>query len=93
VSAHYAIGVTFAAGLLAITGLEWLQRPTLPQPLIVSYVTLAAPFFVMQPAMGAGIAASRTPRPNRARLRSVITHTVYGLGLYASAWIWVLLSR
>jgi hypothetical protein len=48
---------------------------------------------VMQPAMGAGIAASRTPRPNLARLRSVVTHTVYGLGLYASAWMWLLLTR
>jgi hypothetical protein len=28
----------------------------------------------------------RTPKPNVARLRSVATHTVFGLGLYASAW-------
>ena len=39
----------------------------------------------MQPGMGAGIAASKTPKPNAARLRSAMTHTVFGLGLYASA--------
>jgi hypothetical protein len=85
--------VLFAALLLAIWGLEWLKRPTLMPPLIVSSATLVAPFLLMQPAMGAGIAASRTPRPNVARLRSVVTHTVYGIGLYASAWIWAVLAR
>jgi hypothetical protein len=39
----------------------------------------------MQPGMGAGIAASKTPNPNVARLRSIVTHTVYGIGLYGSA--------
>jgi hypothetical protein len=39
----------------------------------------------MQPAMGAGIAASRTPNPSAARLRNLATHTVYGIGLYLSA--------
>jgi hypothetical protein len=92
-AAHYTIGVVFAALLLAIWGFEWLQRPTLIPPLIVSSATLVAPFFLMQPAMGAGIAASRTPRPNVARLRSVVTHTIYGLGLYTSAWMWLLLTR
>ena len=91
--AHYTIGVMFAALLLAISGSEWLKQPTLIPPLIVSSVTLVAPFLVMQPAMGAGIAASRTPRPNVARLRSLATHTVYGLGLYASAWFWAVLTR
>lgn len=87
-SAHYSIGVIFAAVLLAGAGLQWLDRPTLVPPLIVSWVTLIAPFLIMQPAMGLGIAASRTPRPATARLRSIVTHTVYGAGLYGSAWFW-----
>jgi len=92
-SAHYTIGVIFAALLFAIAGSEWLTQPTLIPPLIVSSVTLIAPFFVMQPAMGAGIAASRTAHPTIARLRSLIAHTVYGLGLYASAWFCAVLTR
>ena len=48
-------------------------------------VTIVAPWFVMQPAMGAGIAASRTPHPWSARLRNLATHAVYGIGLYLSA--------
>jgi hypothetical protein len=92
-TAHYTIGVTFAALLLATAGLDWLDRPTLGPSLLVSSATLVAPFFVMQPAMGAGIAGSRTPRPNITRLRSLLTHSVYGLGLYGSAWTWTLLAR
>lgn len=83
--AHYAIGVIFAALLLAITDAGWARQPTPVPALMVGLVTLVAPFFVMQPSMGAGVAASKTPNPNVARLRSVIAHTAFGFGLYISA--------
>lgn len=71
--------------LLALWGVEWASRPTLLPPVIVGLVTVVAPFFLMQPGMGAGIAASKTPNPKIARLRSIATHLVYGVGLYISA--------
>lgn len=40
---------------------------------------------VMQPAFGLGMAASGTPRPLQARIKSVVTHLVVGAGLYLSA--------
>jgi hypothetical protein len=43
------------------------------------------PFFIMQPSLGLGIAASRTPKPMQARLKSLVTHTVFGVGLYVCA--------
>jgi Protein of unknown function (DUF2938) len=61
--------------------------------LIVGLLTLVAPFFIMQPGMGAGIAASKTPNPNVARRRSVVAHTVFGIGLYGSALLSALLIR
>jgi hypothetical protein len=48
---------------------------------------LFAGVLLMQPGMGAGIAASRTPHPAAARVQSVITHTVFGVGLYGAAWL------
>lgn len=90
-SAHYAIGVVFAGLLLAIAGLDWARHPTLPPALICGVLTVAAPFLVMQPGMGAGIAASKTPNPNLARRRSLLAHTVFGLGLYVAAWATALL--
>jgi len=85
--AHYAIGLAFATLLLAICGREWLQDPELAPALLLGIGTVLAPFFIMQPGMGAGFAASRTPRPAAARVQSLITHTVFGLGLYGAAWI------
>jgi hypothetical protein len=83
-TAHYVIGVTFAAVLLAIWGLDWARQPTVGPALIVGIGSVAAPFFIMQPGMGAGIAASRTPRPAAARVQSLVTHTIFGFGLYAA---------
>lgn len=91
--AHYAIGILFAVLLLAIWGLDWARHPTLLPALIVGLLTLAGPFFVMQPGMGAGIAASRTPNPTQARIRSIIAHTVFGIGLYVTAMLSAQLIR
>lgn len=84
---HYATGVAFAAILLGLAGPGWLHHPALLPALAVGLATVAAPFLLMQPGMGAGIAASRTPRPGAARLQSLITHSVFGLGLYAAGWV------
>ena len=90
--AHYAIGIAFAALLLAICGLDWLRAPTLTPALLLGIATVAAPFFILQPGMGAGIAASRAPNPAAARLHSVLTHVAFGFGLYCAAWAVRLLS-
>ena len=82
---HYAIGVGLAIGFVLLSGSEWLERPTLLPAVAFGLATVAFPMLVLQPALGFGIASSRTPTPNRARLKSVITHTVFGLGLYLSA--------
>lgn len=83
--AHYFIGVVFAGVLLFFYGIAWAQSPRLLPALVVGLATLIAPFFLMQPGMGAGIAASRTPNPALARFRSVLTHIVFGFGLYGAA--------
>lgn len=85
-TAHYLIGIAYAALLIGIWGLAWVRHPTIGPALAVGIGTVAAPFLLMQPGMGAGIAASRTPRPDSARLQSLITHGVFGLGLYATGW-------
>ena len=85
-SVHYLIGIVFAAILIGIWGFEWVREPAMGPALATGIGTVAAPFFLMQPGMGAGIAASRTPRPGAARMQSLITHTVFGLGLYVAGW-------
>ena len=90
--AHYIVGALYGVLLLAICGLEWAHQPTLLPAMLVGLSMLIAPFFIMQPGMGAGIASSKTPKPNAARLRSVLNHAVFGLGMYATAWLLVLVD-
>ncbi|MBB1138991.1 DUF2938 domain-containing protein [Myroides sp. WP-1] len=80
--AHYLIGIAFAFVLLLICGIQWIENPTLLPALLVGILTTIAPFFIMQPAFGFGIAASKTPNPKTARIRSLLTHTIYGIGLF-----------
>jgi hypothetical protein len=82
--AHYTIGVMFALVLVVLTSGDWLARPTLLLALLYGIGTVVFPFFIMQPSLGLGIAASKTPKPMQARLKSLVTHTVFGIGLYLS---------
>ncbi len=90
---HYLTGIGFAALLVAAGGTAWMDKPTLPLPLAIGVGTVAAPWFVMQPAMGAGMASRRTPSPAKNRARSLATHTVFGFGLYVAALLVAWISR
>ena len=83
--AHYMIGVTFAITFVALAGSSWLQQPTLIPAILFGIVTVLAPFFIMQPSFGLGLAASKTANPTQARLRSLMNHTAFGVGLYLFA--------
>ena len=88
--AHYLIGTSLAFVFVLLAPASWLERPTPLPALAFGVVTVLVPFLVMQPSFGLGVAASNTPQPGRARLKSLATHTVFGAGLY----LWALpLSR
>ncbi|HEN8713034.1 TPA: DUF2938 domain-containing protein [Pseudomonas putida] len=82
---HYGIGVLFAVVLVAVAGEGWLRAPTVWPALAWGVVTVAAPLCFMQPLTGAGFFATRTPKPWRNCLKSLVTHLVFGFGLYLSA--------
>jgi hypothetical protein len=84
-SAHYSIGISFAALLLSTFGSKWARAPSLVPALLIGIVTVIAPLFVLQPALGAGIASSKTPSPFFNCVKSLATHTVFGFGLYLAA--------
>ena len=83
---HYLIGILFAGVLITFTGVSWFAHPTLWPALTVGILSVAAPFFIMQPVMGAGIASSRTPHPWTARFHSLTNHVSFGVGLYLAGW-------
>jgi hypothetical protein len=85
--AHYLIGITFALVFVALVGNNWLQHPTLIPAIVFGVVTVLAPFSIIQPSFGLGFAASKTSNPTPARVRSLMNHTAFGLGLYLFAWL------
>lgn len=87
---HYGVGLAFAALLVVVCGTAWLHQPTLWPALAFGVATVAMPLLVMQPAMGAGIASSKTAAPLKNCLKSLATHTVFGAGLFVTA---VLIER
>ncbi len=90
---HYTTGIVFAWMLVMFSGVKWLYAPALVPALMVGIVSVAAPYLLLQPGMGLGIAASRAPQPSLARLRSLMTHTVFGFSLYIAGWALVMIQR
>ncbi len=84
-AAHYVLGAVYALVLVAIVSGSWLAQPTFVPAILFGVVTVLVPYLIMQPAFGLGVAASKTPHPGQARLRSLMAHTAFGLGLYVSA--------
>jgi hypothetical protein len=81
-AAHYAVGVAYAAIYLAMMGYGFGSGPSLVSALAFGAVTVAAPWFVLQPGMGMGLLAAKAPRPWSVRARSLISHIVFGAGLF-----------
>lgn len=82
---HYLIGALFAAIVIMIWGLDWARSPTLLPALIIGIVTVGCGWFILQPGMGFGLAASKRPNANQVRLIGLINHVVFGLSLWLAA--------
>jgi hypothetical protein len=91
--AHYSIGVAFAALLVSIFGVQWTRTPRIAPALLVGILTVVAPYFILQPGLGAGFASSRTSNPTFNRIKSLLTHTVFGFGLYLAGLLASVLIR
>ena len=80
--AHYGVGILYGIVFALIVGPGWFAAPTLLPAWIFAIVTVAAGWFLLQPGMGLGWAASGTPNPTKVRVISLLNHTVFGLGLW-----------
>ncbi|MBD3678770.1 MAG: DUF2938 domain-containing protein [Rhodobacteraceae bacterium] len=84
-TAHYAVGLVYGAIFLLIVGSGWLAAPRFLPAWIFGMVTIGAGWFLLQPGMGLGWAASGTPNPWKVRLMNVAAHTAFALGLWSGA--------
>ncbi len=87
---HYAVGILYGILLALIVPPEWFAAPSFVLPWLVGMVTVAAGWFLLQPGLGIGWAASKTPNPWKVRALNLVAHTVFALGMFVIA---LLLSR
>lgn len=82
---HYGVGVLYGVLWALIAGPGWLAAPAFLPVWLFALATIAAGWFLLQPGMGLGWAAARTPRPWLVRGMGLVAHTVFGLGMWAVA--------
>ncbi|WP_417250785.1 DUF2938 domain-containing protein [Celeribacter sp.] len=81
---HYGVGVVYGIVFLLIVGTTWQTAPDFLTAWVFAIATIAAGWFILQPGMGLGWAASKTPTPWKSRGLGLIAHTVFGLGIWGS---------
>ncbi len=82
---HYAVGVIYGVVFAVFAGSDWLAAPSFLPLWIYALATIAAGWFLLQPGMGLGWAASKTPNPWKVRGLGLVAHTVFGLGMWVGA--------
>jgi len=82
---HYAVGIIYGVVLAVIMGPAWLAAPTFLPAWVFAILTVGFGWFLLQPGMGLGWAASKTPRPWVVRGMNLLAHTVFGIGLWIGA--------
>ncbi|MTI02653.1 DUF2938 family protein [Roseibium sp. RKSG952] len=83
--AHIFLGLLFGIGFVFLFGSTALDAPKAWQGLSFGLGTVLVPWLIFQPLFGWGVAVSKAPEAWKLRLRSVITHAVFGIGLWLSA--------
>ena len=86
---HYVTGIVYGLAYLCIVQVLLLTGPSLNSALVFGLITVVAPWFIMQPAMGAGVFATKTPRPGLMRSINLSMHAVFGVSLYIG---WLLIE-
>ena len=78
---HYLIGILWVYLYLILKNIHSFES-LFVSTLIFSLCTTLVPFIIMQPALGFGFFASKTPTPLVSVKNSLIAHAVFGIGLY-----------
>jgi len=85
--AHYSIGIVLTLLFILLAPVDWIIQPTLLPALIYGICTVIFPLFILQPSLGLGLASSNTPNPTQARIKSIFTHIIFGVGIWLSAMV------
>ena len=82
---HYGVGVLYGVLFVLLAGRDWLETPTFLPLWVFSLLTIAAGWFLLQPGMGMGWAAAKTPNPWKVRVMGLLAHTAFACGMWVAA--------
>lgn len=82
---HYAVGILYGVILALVMGAGWFAAPTFLPAWLLGILTVGAGWFLLQPGLGIGVAASKLPNANTVRVLNLVAHTIFALGLYGTA--------
>ncbi|MBT0958936.1 DUF2938 family protein [Alphaproteobacteria bacterium KMM 3653] len=82
--AHILLGVVYGVAFAIIFGMSAIVTPQLWQGLSFGLATVLVPWLIFQPLFGWGLGMSKAPDPWKMRMKGVINHTVFGLGIWLS---------
>ena len=70
---------------MLLVGKEWLSELTLLPVWLYSISTILVGWFLLHPGLGLGMALAKTENPFKGRCMGLMTHSVFGLGMWFGA--------
>lgn len=82
---HYAVGIVYGVVFALFMGDPWFAHPRFLPAWIWGIVTVAGGWFLLQPGLGMGWAASKRPDANTIRALNLVAHSFFALGMWGTA--------
>jgi hypothetical protein len=82
---YYFVGFIYGVIFMLLVGKEWLSGPTLMPVWLYSISTILVGWFLLHPGLGLGMALAKTENPFKGRCMGLMTHSVFGLGMWFGA--------
>jgi hypothetical protein len=84
---HYLVGLAYGFAYLGLLVYGLDRPPSLLNGAVFGAASVAIAWFIMQPGIGIGVMGRLTPNPAVPILNALASHVIYGLALFAGAWL------
>jgi len=79
---HYAVGIGYAVVYLVLMWFILGIEPGFVPAMVFGALSVSVTWFVMEPILGAGVMAAKTPKPPAAMAQDFASHLSFGFGLF-----------
>ncbi|CAI3930005.1 MULTISPECIES: DUF2938 domain-containing protein [Commensalibacter] len=82
---HYIVGILYGVLFALYVGTGWFAYPTFLPTWVWGMITIGAGWFLLQPGLGIGVAASQLSNAWTVRILNIVAHSFFALGMYGTA--------